>query len=54
MVVDNCVASRRAGLALALRLLVSITRPRGERKASGLVRAELAVIPALPETPELS
>ena len=53
MVVDNCVASRLAVLASALRLMVAITRPRGERKALGLVSAELAVIPALPEMPVL-
>ena len=53
MVVDNCVASLLAGLASVLRLMVSITRPMGERKASGLVSAELAVIPALPEMPVL-
>ena len=53
MVIGACVASRLAVLASVLRLMVSIMRPRDERKASGLVRAELAVITALPEMPAL-
>ena len=54
MQIVDCVTSCLALLALAQRLIVSMTRPRGERKASGLVSAELAVIPALPEMPVLS
>ena len=53
MVVGNCIASRLAVLASVLRLMVSIIRPRGGRKASGLASAELAVTPALSEMPVL-
>ena len=53
MVIDDCVASRLAILASVLRLMVSITGPRGERKAWGLVSAELAVTTALPDMPAL-
>ena len=53
MLIGTRVASRLAVLASVLRLMVSITRPRDEREASGLVRAELAVITALSEMPTL-
>ena len=43
----DCVASCLARLASAQRLMVSMTRPRGERKDSMLVNTGLAVTPAL-------
>ena len=50
----DCAASCLALLASAQRLMVSMTRPMGERKASKLVSAEFAVTPALPGMPALS
>ena len=49
----TCIASRLAVRASVLRLMVSITRPREEREASGLARVKLAGITALLEMPTL-
>ena len=51
--IGTCLSSRLAVRASMLRLMVSITRPRDEREASGLARVRLAVITALLEMPTL-
>jgi len=49
----TCLSSRLAARASMLRLMVSITLPRDEREASGLVRVRLVVITALLDMPTL-